>query len=229
MLRCATLAIRGVETTRPRREDYPGAWHHVMNRGAHRTDIFNDDLDRQAFIDELIGACDAFSVETHAYCLLGNHYHLLLHSRDGRPPPSCTRSARKGAICETGDPCAPRQGKSRADSRCRRTRPRGGCRPQRLLRGPPNDPSSTACRTAAPRWPADPAIAPSRGRDGAARAAQRIPPQAVPTTPSFSSRAISASPKPCCASTLRVSDPGGPGSRPISGTVREKRGAGAGC
>jgi REP element-mobilizing transposase RayT len=69
---------------RPQRSDYPGAWHHVMNRGVARTKVFLDDADRQAFLDELREAMCQKSMEVHAYCLMGNHYHILLMSRDGK-------------------------------------------------------------------------------------------------------------------------------------------------
>lgn len=69
---------------RPRRFDHEGAWHHVTNRGISRASIFVDEHDRTAFLSLLAGALERFSVELHAYCLMGNHYHLLLRSRDGR-------------------------------------------------------------------------------------------------------------------------------------------------
>ena len=68
---------------RPRREDYPGAWHHVMNRGAGRAAIFTSDTDRLLFLDCLAEAAERFRLEVHGYCLLGNHYHLLLLSGAG--------------------------------------------------------------------------------------------------------------------------------------------------
>jgi hypothetical protein len=36
---------------RPRREDYEGAWQHVMNRGVDRAPIFRSDVDRQIFLE----------------------------------------------------------------------------------------------------------------------------------------------------------------------------------
>lgn len=69
---------------RPRREDYPGAWHHVMNRGAGRSIIFRSDPDRHVFQGCLAEAAARFEIEVHGYCLLGNHYHLLLLSRAGK-------------------------------------------------------------------------------------------------------------------------------------------------
>ncbi|MEM9745298.1 MAG: transposase [Actinomycetota bacterium] len=69
---------------RPARIDSPGQWHHVMNRGAGRRIVFRDDDERSAFLD-LVGELDErFGVEVHAYCLLGNHFHLLVRSTEGR-------------------------------------------------------------------------------------------------------------------------------------------------
>jgi len=66
------------------RVDYAGAWHHVMNRGADRRDIFEDGADRRIFLDALALAAKRFHLEVHAYCLMSNHFHLLLLSCEGR-------------------------------------------------------------------------------------------------------------------------------------------------
>ena len=69
---------------RPLRTDTSGAWHHVMNRGAGRRVVFHADDERTRFL-ELIGQMDErFETEIHAFCLLGNHYHLLVRSREPR-------------------------------------------------------------------------------------------------------------------------------------------------
>ena len=61
----------------------PDAWHHVMNRGADRQDIFSDDATTSQFEGLLGDATVRFGVEVHAYCLMTNHFHLLLHCPDG--------------------------------------------------------------------------------------------------------------------------------------------------
>ena len=66
------------------RVDYAGAWHHVMNRGADHRDIFADDADRRVFLGALALAAERFRLEVHAYCLMSNHFHLLLQSCDGQ-------------------------------------------------------------------------------------------------------------------------------------------------
>ncbi|MCP5026222.1 MAG: hypothetical protein GY929_08035 [Actinomycetia bacterium] len=65
---------------RPLRIQYPGAWYHVFNRGARRQRVFSDPLDRQNFLDLMEAAVDDFGFEIHAYCLMGNHYHLLVRT-----------------------------------------------------------------------------------------------------------------------------------------------------
>ena len=65
------------------RIDFPGAWHHVMNRGARRAPIFRADEHCNLFLDTVAEATEAFEIEVHAYSLMPNHYHLLIRSRQG--------------------------------------------------------------------------------------------------------------------------------------------------
>jgi REP element-mobilizing transposase RayT len=59
------------------RPDYEGAWHHVMNRGIDHARIF-DDVASDIFLLELGAACVQRRIQVHGYCVLPNHYHLLL-------------------------------------------------------------------------------------------------------------------------------------------------------
>jgi REP element-mobilizing transposase RayT len=59
-------------------------WHHVMNRGAGRRDIFDHAGNARQFLDLLGQSQQMFNVEIHAYCLMTNHYHLLVRSVDGQ-------------------------------------------------------------------------------------------------------------------------------------------------
>jgi putative transposase len=68
---------------RPIRIDYQGAWHHVMNRGAGHNTIFHDTLDRVVFLELLADAASEHGIAIHAYCLMGNHFHLLLQNAGG--------------------------------------------------------------------------------------------------------------------------------------------------
>ncbi len=66
---------------RPLHLEFAGAFHHVMARGNAREAIFVDDDDRQAFRDGLAHVCERFDWALWAYCLMGNHYHLLVETR----------------------------------------------------------------------------------------------------------------------------------------------------
>ena len=68
---------------RPVRIEYDQAVYHVMNRGRGRQTIFHADLYYHAFLDTLAEAHERFGLVIHAYCLMGNHYHLLLQTPHG--------------------------------------------------------------------------------------------------------------------------------------------------
>lgn len=67
---------------RPLRIEYAGAVYHVTSRGDRREPIAKDDSDRRLFFDILGEAIQRFDAEVWAYCLMGNHYHLVLHTRE---------------------------------------------------------------------------------------------------------------------------------------------------
>lgn len=69
--------------SRPLRIEYPGAWYHVMNRGRRSESIFLDKQDYLMFIDLLIEISGMWNVNVAAYCLMTNHYHILLKTPDG--------------------------------------------------------------------------------------------------------------------------------------------------
>ena len=62
------------------RIDYPGAIHHVMSRGDRRENIYLDDVDRQDFLKTLAEACQKTDWRVHAYCLMRNHFHLVVET-----------------------------------------------------------------------------------------------------------------------------------------------------
>lgn len=64
--------------------DAPGALHHVMGRGIERTNIFRIDRDRDDFLNRLANQCMDGNLIVYAWCLLSNHFHLLV--RTGRQP-----------------------------------------------------------------------------------------------------------------------------------------------
>lgn len=69
--------------TRRLRNDYPGAVHHVMNRGVDRRDVFFSETDRVDFGRLLEVVHARYGIDVLAYCLMGNHYHLLVRSQQG--------------------------------------------------------------------------------------------------------------------------------------------------
>jgi len=63
---------------RPLRLQVAGEFFHVLTRGNAQQPVFLDDVDRAAFLETLETVVGAFGLRCHAYCLMGNHYHLLL-------------------------------------------------------------------------------------------------------------------------------------------------------
>ena len=68
---------------RPLRIEYPGAFYHVTSRGNEKKDIFKTVADREKFLFYLASACARYGAEIHAYCLMTNHYHLMLETPFG--------------------------------------------------------------------------------------------------------------------------------------------------
>jgi REP element-mobilizing transposase RayT len=62
------------------RIQYEGAIYHLLNRGDRREEIFRDDLDRKSFLQTLGAACEKTGWQVHAYCLMGNHFHLVIET-----------------------------------------------------------------------------------------------------------------------------------------------------
>ena len=62
------------------RVQYPDAIYHLMNRGDRREDIFEDDQDRHRFLKTLGEACEKTGWQVHAYCLMSNHFHLVVET-----------------------------------------------------------------------------------------------------------------------------------------------------
>src|SRR5437867_3092508 len=62
------------------RVQYPGALYHLMNRGDRREPIFKDDDDRWRFLETLGQACGTTGWQVHAYCVMLNHFHLVVET-----------------------------------------------------------------------------------------------------------------------------------------------------
>jgi len=68
---------------RPLRIQFQGAVYHVTSRGNERREIFRDDQDRKIFLDTLKNVIFRYNWLCHTYCLMDNHYHLLIETPDG--------------------------------------------------------------------------------------------------------------------------------------------------
>jgi REP element-mobilizing transposase RayT len=68
---------------RPLRIEYPGAVYHITARGNAQQDIFLDESDYLEMLNVLCWVVKRFNWLLHAYCLMGNHYHLLIETPDG--------------------------------------------------------------------------------------------------------------------------------------------------
>lgn len=65
---------------RPLRIEFPGAVYHVASRGNGRQRVFLDDGDREAFLDAVEKGASRYRFIVHAYCLMDNHYHLVIET-----------------------------------------------------------------------------------------------------------------------------------------------------
>ena len=77
--------------SRPLRLEFAGALYHITARGNAREDIFRDDGDRATFLDLLAREIAQQRWRLYAYCLMGNHYHLLIET----PEPNLTRGMQR--------------------------------------------------------------------------------------------------------------------------------------
>ncbi|MDX2218808.1 MAG: transposase [Burkholderiales bacterium] len=66
--------------SRPLRLELSGGLYHVTSRGDRREDIFVDDDDRLIWLDVLAHCCERFNWAIHAWCLMDNHYHLVIET-----------------------------------------------------------------------------------------------------------------------------------------------------
>jgi putative transposase len=67
---------------RPLRLEFAGALYHITSRGDRQDDIYENDDDREAFLSVIDGVCETYNWVCHAYCLMSNHYHLLIETPD---------------------------------------------------------------------------------------------------------------------------------------------------
>jgi putative transposase len=68
---------------RPLRIEFPGGLYHVTSRGDRREDIYLNDADRQRWLELLGEVCTRHNWLCHAYCLMDNHFHIVIETVDG--------------------------------------------------------------------------------------------------------------------------------------------------
>lgn len=68
---------------RPLRIELSGGLYHVTTRGDRREDIYFSDVDRDAWLELLGQVCERFNWHSHAYCLMSNHYHVVVETPEG--------------------------------------------------------------------------------------------------------------------------------------------------
>ncbi len=68
---------------RPLRIEYPGAVYHVTSRGNEKKAVYKDDRDRETFLSTLARVNERYHWLCHAYCLMDNHFHLVVETPDG--------------------------------------------------------------------------------------------------------------------------------------------------
>lgn len=56
-------------------------YHHVYNRGVAKSDVFLDEVDKAKFIELLALVAREFKFNIHSFCLMDNHYHLLVENK----------------------------------------------------------------------------------------------------------------------------------------------------
>ena len=68
---------------RPLRIKFPGAVYHITSRGNARQNIFLNDADRRLFLTVLADVVEKYRWQCYSYCLMNNHYHLLIETTEG--------------------------------------------------------------------------------------------------------------------------------------------------
>lgn len=68
---------------RPLRLELAGGLYHVTSRGNARNEIYLDDEDRTNWLELFSDVCSRFNWICHAYCLMSNHYHVVVETAEG--------------------------------------------------------------------------------------------------------------------------------------------------
>jgi putative transposase len=81
-----------------RREFHDGGYYHIYDRGNHRENIFRDRNDRRYFLSKLDMYCERDDISVIAYCLMNNHYHVLLRQNREVPVSHMIQSLKAGYV-----------------------------------------------------------------------------------------------------------------------------------
>jgi REP element-mobilizing transposase RayT len=108
------------------RIEYPGAMYHVMSRDDRREKIFLNDVDRQDFIKTLAETCQKTNWQVHAYCLMPNHYHLVLETPEPNLVAGMARLRRETTLSTKAIAARVHLGSSKAANRSLHSYMRGG-------------------------------------------------------------------------------------------------------
>jgi REP element-mobilizing transposase RayT len=71
---------------RPLRITYPGAFYHVTARGNEQRAVYKSQKDREKFLGYLQTSTERYNAVIHAYCMMDNHYHLLIETPSANLP-----------------------------------------------------------------------------------------------------------------------------------------------
>ena len=79
----ALAAVASTHVPTPLRVEFPGALYHVTSRGDRRESIYLDEADRQQWLTLFGQVCQHFNWICHAYCLMDNHFHIVVETIEG--------------------------------------------------------------------------------------------------------------------------------------------------
>ena len=108
------------------RIEYPGAMYHFMSRDDRRERIFLNDVDRQDFVKTMAEACQKTNWQVHAYCLMPNHYHLVLETPEPSLVAGMARLRRETTLSTKAIAARVHLGSSKAANRSLHSYMRGG-------------------------------------------------------------------------------------------------------
>jgi REP element-mobilizing transposase RayT len=101
-LEISSYVVLDQPMVRPLRIEYPGAIYHIPSQGNAREKIFLEDADRLLFWDVFGAVVGKYNWRCHAYCLMDNHYHVLIETPDPNLSPGMRQL--NGVYTQSGPP-----------------------------------------------------------------------------------------------------------------------------